>query len=148
MGISSFIKSLLPSKSSAPAETNTFDVEQFIYVKIPGDIGPMDRGDLFEDQIEPVLAEKNLGTISGGGSSLGDERPDGSRRISFCGIDIDTTSRDDALVVLRDLLPTLNTPVGTELHYTKNGQKLQDELVAEGWLLERPRVFDHPGFGV
>jgi hypothetical protein len=148
MSISSFIKSLLPSKPSVPAEANAFDVEQFIYVKIPGDIGPIDRGALFEDRIEPALAEKNLGTVSGGGSSLGDARPDGSRPISFCGIDIDTTSRDEALVVLRDLLPTLNTPVGAELHYTKKGQKLQDELAAEGWLLERPRVFDHPGFGV
>ena len=42
----------------------------------------------------------------------------------------------------------LNIPLGTELYYTKNGQKLQDELAAEGWLLEKPRVFDHPGFGV
>jgi len=148
MGISSFIKSLLPSKSSAPAETDTFDVEQFIYVKIPGDIGPIDRGDLFEDRIEPVLAEKNLGSVSGGGSSLGDARPDGSRPISFCGIDIDTTSREEALVVLRNLLPTIDAPLGTELHYTKKGLKLQDELASEGWLLERPRVFDHPGLGV
>lgn len=148
MSISSFIKSLLLFKPSAPAEVNTFDVEQFIYVKIPGDISPMDRVDLFEDRIEPALSAKNLGTISGGGSSLGDKRPDGSRPISFCGIDIDTTSRDEALAVLRDLLPTLNTPVGTELHYTKNGQRLQDELAAAGWVFEKPRVFNHPGFGV
>jgi hypothetical protein len=148
MPIISFIKSLLPFESSEPAETNAFDVEQFIYLKIPGNIGPIDRGDLFEDRIEPVLAERNLGSVSGGGSSLGDARPDGSRPISFCGIDIDTTSRDEALVVLRNLLPTLDAPIGTELHYTKNGQKLQDELAAEGWLLEKPRVFDHPGFGV
>jgi hypothetical protein len=148
MNIPNFLRSLLPSRSNPPAPVNTFDVEQFIYIKIPGEIGPIDRGEMFEDKIEPVLAEKSLGTISGGGSSLGDARPDGSRPVTFCGIDIDTESRDEALVVLRDLLPTLNAPVGTELHYTKNGLKLQDEFAAEGWTLEKPRVFEHPGFGI
>ena len=148
MSISSFLKSLLTSRPSSPAQANAFDVEQFIYVKIPGEIGPMDRGEMFEDKIEPVLAEKNLGSVSGGGSSLGDARPDGSRPIEFCGIDIDTKSRDEALFVLRSLLPTLDAPIGTELHYTKNGQKLQDEFANNGWVLEKPRVFLHPGFGV
>jgi hypothetical protein len=148
MNISNFFKSLLPSRPSAPPQVNTFDVEQFIYVKIPGEIGPTDRGEMFEDRIEPVLAEKGLGTVSGGGSSLGDARPDGSRPVTFCGIDIDTESRDEALVVLRNLLPSLDAPVGTELHYTRNGLKLQDELSTEGWALEKPRVFEHPGFCV
>lgn len=148
MSISNFLKLLLPSRPSSPAQVNTFDVEQFIYVKIHGEIGPIDRGEMFEDKIEPVLAEKGLGTISGGGSSLGDARPDGSRPIEFSGIDIDTKFRDEALVVLRNLLPTLDAPLGTELHYTKNGLRLQDELGKEGWVLEIPRVFQHPGFGV
>ena len=148
MSISSFFKSLLSPRPSPPPEVNAFDVEQFIYVKIPGEIGPLDRGELFEDKIEPVLAEKSLGSVSGGGSSLGDARPDGSRPIEFCGIDIDTKARDEALAALRSLLPTLNAPVGTELHYTKSGQQLQDELSIGGWVLERPRVFLHPGFGV
>ena len=148
MSISSFFKSLLPSRPTPPQEVNAFDVEQFIYVKIPGDIGPRERGEMFEDKIEPILAERILGSVSGGGSSLGDERPDGSRPIEFCGIDIDTMSRDAALAALRSLLPTLDAPEGTELHYTKNGQKLQDELSKDGWVLGRPRVFLHPGFGV
>ena len=149
MSISSFFKSLLPhSRPSSPAEADAFDVEQFIYVKIPGEIGPLDRGEMFEDRIEPVLAERNIGSVSGGGSSLGDARPDGSRPIEFCGIDIDTKVRDEVLAVLRSLLPTLDAPIGTELHYTKDGQKLQDEFAKSGWVLERPRVFQHPGFGV
>jgi hypothetical protein len=73
-----------------------FDLEKFIYIKIPGNIGPHDRGELFEDKIDPVLEKEGLGSVSGGGSSLGDERPDGTRVVEFCGIDVDVTNRDRA----------------------------------------------------
>jgi len=143
-----FLQSLLPPKEASPTEAPPFDPEDFIYVKLPGDIGPIDRGERFEDKIEPVLAARQLGTVSGGGSQLGDARPDGSRPILFCGIDIDTPARDDARAVLRDLLPTLAAPTGTELHYTKDGRKLQDELSDGGWVLEQARDALHPGLDV
>lgn len=63
-------------------------LEKFIYIKLPGNIGPLDRGELFEDQIDPMLEKEGLGSVSGG-SSLGDEQPDGSRQVAFCGIDVD-----------------------------------------------------------
>ena len=131
----------------ASGDAGGFDVEQFIYVLIPGHIEPMQRGGI-EDRIEPALREASLGEISGGGSQLGDARPDGTRPIEFCGIDIDTTDRDAALELLRRLLPALHLPAGTELHYTRDGIRLLDRHAAGGWTLELPRAQLHPGFDI
>ena len=128
-------------------EADSFDVEQFIYVKIPGHIEPIERGEI-EDRIEPFLREASLGEISGGGSQLGDARPDGTRLIEFCGIDIDTTDRNATLELLRTLLPTMDLPVGTELHYTRQGARLLDRYLADGWQLGLSREQLHPGFGI
>ncbi len=124
------------------------DPEKFIYIKIPGNIQPFERGDLFEDRIEPVLQERGIGSVSGGGSSLGDVGPDGYNEVVFCGIDIAVVDREKTLMALRELLPTLSAPAGTEIHYTMDGDRRQDVLTLAGWLLHQPRDFLHPGFGV
>lgn len=147
MGILHKLKSLFLQNAKKPAAMR-LDPEQFIYVKLPGNIQPIQRGEQFEDRIDPVLTEAGLGVVSGGGSSLADPLPDGRRLVAFCGIDIDTPKRDSALPVLRDLLPKLEAPVGTELHYTRDGVKLQDEFTSAGWSTDRPRTFQHPGFDV
>lgn len=147
MGILGKLKSKFRPRADKAASPR-LDPEQFIYVKLPGNIQPIQRGEQFEDRIEPVLAESKLGSVSGGGSSLTDPLPDGRRLVSFCGIDVDTPNRDAALTVLRDLLPTLNAPVGTELHYTRDGTKLQDEFSGAGWATNRPRTDLHSGFEV
>jgi hypothetical protein len=149
MSILDTIKSVFSRGTPARGEPQqSFDIENFIYIKIPGDIQPLDRGSRFEDLIDSALAHANLGATSGGGSSLGNPGPDGSRRIEFCGIDFDATDRDGALASLRTLLPDLNAPIGTELHYTCGGIKLQDVLSVKGWQLGLPRSFTHPGFGI
>ncbi|GAB3097680.1 hypothetical protein [Lysobacter terrae] len=125
-----------------------FDVEQFVYVKIPAPIQPLDRGTLFEDPIDDALQPQDLGYVSGGGSLLGDALPDGTRPIEFCGIDIDTTDRAAVLQILRELLPTLGIPLASELHYTANGLKLQDRFLGASWAIGEPREFLHPGFDI
>lgn len=147
MKILNKLKSVFQPNAEKPVAPQ-LDPEQFIYVKLPGNIQPIQRGEQFEDRIDPVLAEAGLGAVSGGGSSLADPLPDGRRLVAFCGIDIDTPKRDAALSVLRDLLPKLEAPVGTELHYTRDGVKLQEEFTSAGWATDRPRTFQHPGFDV
>lgn len=148
MGILTHIKSkLVGSPKETPAQTD-FDVELFVYAMIPESIGPIERGEKYEDQIEPLLTAEGLGSISGGGCSLGDPQPDGKRFIEYCGIDIDTTDRDAARALIRSALQKIGAPVGTELHFTKNGRQLQDAFSENGWLLEQPRTFLHPGLGV
>lgn len=129
-------------------EQLAFDPELFIYVKLPGPIQPIDRGTLYEDPLEAKLQAHDLGTISGGGSQLGDIRPDGTRPIVYCGLDIDVTDQNRALEFLRLQLPTLPIPEGTEIHYTRGGIRLQDHYVGGSWVIEQPRNSLHPGFGV
>lgn len=133
-------------RAEAVEAPDGFDVEQFIYVRIPGDIPPMARGAI-EDRIEPRLTEADLGEISGGGSLLGAARADGSRPIEFCGIDIDTSDRERALALLRGLLPTLDVPT-CELHYTRDGERLLDRCAGGSWAVGLPRAQLHPGFGI
>ncbi len=129
-------------------EGEPFDPGLFVYVKIPADIQPMDRGEWFEDKIEPVLAETGLGTVSGGGSSLSDPDAEGRRTIEYCGLDIDVTDLEPALALLRDLLPQLPIVPGTELQYTRDGRMLRDVYVDGAWSIALAREDRHPGFGV
>ena len=129
-------------------QEDEFDVEQFVFVKIPASIQPLDRGTLFEDSIDAALEPQDLGHVSGGGSLLGDTLPDGTRPIEFCGIDIDTTDRAAVLEILRELLPTLGIPLASELHYTANGHKLQDRFLGDSWSIGESREFLHPGFDI
>ena len=105
-----------------------FDPERFIYVKIPSSLGPLVRGDRYEDELHELLSVRGLGEITGGGSPLGEDDPDGTPTIAFCGLDIDAADRDGAVALLRERLPSLGAPAGTEIHYTSNGALLQDEL--------------------
>ena len=133
----------------AESETEKpFDAEQFVYVMIPAPIQPIDRGELFEDKIDAALAPADLGSVSGGGSSLSDPDPNGNRTIEFCGIDIDTNDRDSVLAVLRVLLRDLGVPLHTELHYTKSGCKLLDTFLGHDWFVGQTRTFLHPGFDI
>lgn len=129
-------------------EQQSLNPEEFIYVKIPGNIQPVQRGEQFEDRIDPVLSARRLGSVSGGGSSLADPLPDGRRLVEFCGLDIDTEDRDGALEALRDVLPQIGAPTGTELRYTRDGAKLQDEFDGLVWSTNKPRLFLHPGFDI
>ncbi len=124
------------------------DPEMFVYVMIPGDIQPLMRGERFEDPLIEVLESFSVGSISGGGSQLGEPYPDGRPRVDFCGIDVDVTDRDRALGLIREKLVELNTPCGTEVHYTVGNAKLLDRFVEGRWQEGLPRSFKHPGFGV
>jgi hypothetical protein len=108
----------------------------------------MSRGELFEDPLDEELQRRGLGEVSGGGSSLGDELPDGTRPIEFCGIDVDTHDVDGTRAVLRELLPKLGCPAGTQLHYRAEDQPLQDEFDGSMWTLNRRRSMLHPAFEI
>ena len=60
----------------------------FVYIKIPGNLDPMDRGELFENPLQEALDKERLGEITGGGSQLSDPNESGNS-IDFCGIDVD-----------------------------------------------------------
>lgn len=109
---------------------------ELVYVFIPEAIGPMDRGDKYEEPIIDELERLGLGEVSGAGTQLGDEDPDGRRPIISCGIDVDTNDVAATRAALRDLLPKLGCPQGTQLHYEVSGNPLQDEYDGQDWTLE------------
>lgn len=125
-----------------------FQPGNFIYVLLPGAIDPRERGTRYEDPIEALLARDGLGEVSGGGTQLGPDAPDGSMTIAACGIDIDTTARERVLPALRDLLGAVPAPDGTELQYTRDGKPMRDVFAAGRWTLDQARTTMHPGFGI
>ena len=121
---------------------------ELVYVMIPEGLMPIDRGDRYEDPIDDELQAAGLGYVSGGGSSLGDERPDGTRPIDYCGVDVEANDLEAVLDLLRQTLPKLECPSGTQLHYRKDDVPLQDEFDGTSWILRQPRTMMHPGFGI
>ena len=143
------IRKLLGLKPAESAGAHqSLDPGLFIYVKIPGDIQPLVRGERFEDPLQAALEERGLGAISGGGSQLDDPYPDGRPRVEFCGIDVDVTDREQARAFLMKKLVELTAPPGTELHYTRDGVRLLDRYENGAWNEGMIRTATHPGFGV
>jgi len=132
--------------ASLDGPVSDFHPESFIFLKIQDALGPLDRGDRYEDPLAAALNACELGEVTGGGTQLGDERPDGTSTIEFCGIDVYAKDRDRAIALVRSELLALNAPVGSEIHYTSSGCKLQDVLSPSGWRCGEPRTELHPYF--
>jgi hypothetical protein len=123
-------------------------VAELVYVRLPGRIEPLDRGDRFEDPLIERLEASGLGFVSGGGSSLGPPREDGSRVVVFAGIDIEAYDVAGVRALLREHLSLLDAPLGTQIEFTRDGARLQDVLGPNGWSLDADRTDVHPGFGL
>ena len=145
-----FIRKLLGNPYDHPifAEADLDSSGEFVYVKIPEELQPMDRGDKYDDPLLAILEARNAGEVTGGGSGLGDERPDGTRPIEFVGVDVDLTDLASGLPIVRDALVQLGAPDGTEVHYTLGSNKLQDRFTDGNWEIGQEREFLHPGFGI
>jgi hypothetical protein len=100
----------------------------FVYIKMPGDIDPLDRGERFEDPLEEALTREGLGTITGGGSQLSEPDDDGDRSVEFCGIDVDLYNVENGLALLRRELIHLEAPLGTLLLYELDGHEYEEPI--------------------
>ena len=99
----------------------------FVYIKIPGDLDPMDRGELFEDPLQEALDKERLGEITGGGSQLSEPSESGNS-IEFCGIDVDLYDAVRGLALLRNQLVRLKAPPGTMLLYELDGREWEEPI--------------------
>ena len=98
------------------------------YVRIPGDIGPIDRGRLYEDPLREALRAEGLGSVSGGGTQLG-----ANGAIEYCGIDVAVTDRDRGLACVLRVMRELGAPEGTVVE--ESGPPLVEHAV---WGQEGP----------
>jgi hypothetical protein len=82
--------------------------EHFFYVRIPESIGPVVRGERYEDPLDDALSVNALGRVTGGGSQLGE-----NNTIAYCGIDVVVSDRKRGLALIRNTLRRLGAPRGT-----------------------------------
>lgn len=101
------------------------DPPLFVYVRLPGNIMPIERGARYEDPLEVQLRGAGLGAVTGGGSLLSAPDQKGRRRIDYCGIDVDLTRPRDGIVLLLSELRRLRAPVGTTLEFEVGGMNHQ-----------------------
>lgn len=143
-----FFKKLFGRSTFTDPSNDDFGPTDLVYIVLPESLDPMDREARYEDPIEAELKLSKLGYVSGGGSSLSDEKPDGSRDIEWCGIDVDTIDVDKCRALLRQHLPELGCLAGTQLQFWNDDAPLQDEFDGETWRLNLSRTEMHPGFGI
>ena len=80
----------------------------FFYVRIPGDIQPLERGARYEDPLQAALKGEDLGEVIGGGSQMGT-----GKNVVFCGLDIEVHDRDRGLALIRSVMRRLGAPPDT-----------------------------------
>ncbi len=90
------------------AESAAEDGRFFFYVRIPESIGPLVRGDRYEDPLQEALSSAGLGEVTGGGSQLGE-----GDSIAYCGLDVVVTDRERGLTIIRETLQGLGAPPST-----------------------------------
>lgn len=95
------------------------DTERFPHVviaRIPEHIGPIDRGERYEEPLNDALAIRDLGVVTGGGSQL---TP--TTEIGFVEVELALADLDGALDVVKRILEEAGAPVGSQLLFERNG---------------------------
>jgi hypothetical protein len=82
---------------------------------------PIDRGEVFEDPLDGVLQAAEIGSITGGGTQLGEEG-----EIQFCDLEISVPEASDAvLAAIRKALEELGAPKGSRLIWNDGANELE-----------------------
>jgi hypothetical protein len=85
-----------------------------LVINIPGSVMPLERGERFEDPLMDAFEAEGIdGTITGGGSSLGEV--DGRKVVTSCDIDLDLADVAQALPVIRRVLIAQGAPADTTI---------------------------------
>jgi len=100
----------------------------FVFVRIPEAIGPLDRGEKYEDPLEQALESTGLGSVTGGGEMLSAPDGKGRREIEYCGIDVDLFDPELGPELLRTELKRLEAPRGTVLEYELDGIRYETDI--------------------
>lgn len=84
-------------------------------------IGPIDRGERYEDPLHAVLESRSLGQVTGGGSQLND-----LGGIEFADVEIELADLDGAVRVVTETLEQAGAPQGAELIDAADGRVLAE----------------------
>jgi len=86
------------------------DFPHVVLARLYEHIEPIDRGDRYEDPLDAVLAQSNIGRVTGGGSQLNE-----LGGITYAEVEIELANLDEALGVVVDALEKAGAPQGSEL---------------------------------
>lgn len=88
-----------------------------LYVSIPGALGPLERGEKFQDPLDAFLRGSELGEVTGGGPAL---EPGG--RVASSGIDVKVYDVTRAVPALLRELRKLEAPKGTKVEELRDDE--------------------------
>ena len=101
---------------------------QFVFVRIPEQILPVERGAKYEDPLDAALKKERVGEVSGGGTQLSAPDANGKKSIEWVGVDVDLSDFDQGMPILKRELLRLSAPPATVLEYTRNGREIEEKL--------------------
>lgn len=103
-----------PFKKNTPPAAASDDAgasSGFLVAQLNARLQPVHRGELFEDPLDDALQELGLGSVTGGGTQLGE-----SGEVAHCDIEIEVTAFDERSVqAIINLLEGLGAPRGSKL---------------------------------
>ena len=97
------------------------DYPHLILARVYEHIGPIDRGDRYEDPLGDILEKAGIGRVTGGGSQL-----DELGGITYADIEIELANVDDALPIVADALEAAGAPQGSELIQASDDRVLRE----------------------
>jgi hypothetical protein len=119
--------SLLRGSRRAAVEADTAATE-FVFVKVPESIMPIDRGEKYEDPLDAALKRENLGEVTGGGSQLSEPDAEKRRTVEWVGLDIELIDLERGIPFLKQELLRLGAPVGTTLEFKRAGDQVVESI--------------------
>src|SRR5690242_12741512 len=83
----------------------------YVTARINDRVMPVDRGDMYEDPLHDFLQQRNLGSVTGGGTQLSE-----AKEIEYCNIDLELNTADaQSLATIKGALERLGVPRGSKL---------------------------------
>lgn len=96
---------------SSLSEAGGTEKDVYVIARLNDRVQPLDRGNLYEDPLDEVLKQARVGSVTGGGTQLGEDN-----EVVFCDIEIQVTaSLDDATPLICSTLESLGAPIGSKL---------------------------------
>ena len=97
--------------------------ESYLYIKIIENLDPVERGKKYGRPIEEVLAEKQLGSVTGGGTMMG---RDGS--FKYIGLDVATEKPEAAIDAIIVKLKEIGAPKDTVILRDLDGEETEIQV--------------------
>ena len=88
-----------------------------VVARLTDSIQPVARGAKYEDPLDAALKQQGCGRVTGAGSTLNERY-----EIAFVDVEMSLANLEDALALARTTLLTLGAPMGSALHFMRDGK--------------------------